>query len=80
MDDDDRHVGLTHAEPVGQDGDDCQLAGPFLGNAITLIFRASPSQPTIWSRDDPGTTFAVMSAQGVELVAIATLRSRKCSV
>lgn len=47
MDDDDRHVGLTHAEPVGQDGDDCQLAGPFLGNAITLIFRASPSQPTI---------------------------------
>jgi hypothetical protein len=26
---------------------------------VTLIFRASPSQPTIWFREDPGTTFTL---------------------
>ena len=30
-----------------------------LARAITLIFKASPNQPTIWSRGDRGTTFAL---------------------
>ena len=39
---------------------DCRLVGlPFLGGAVTLIFKASPSHPTIWSRDDPGMTFTL---------------------
>lgn len=40
------------------------LARPFSGGAVTLIFRASPSQPTIPSRDDPGITFTLRRADG----------------
>lgn len=56
------------------------LARPFSGGAITLIFRAWPSQLMIWSRDEAGTTFTARRAEGVGLVPIATLRSRECSV
>ena len=55
------------------------LARRFSGGAVTLIFKASPSQPTIWSRDEPGTTFTERWAEGRGFFAIATLRSRKCS-
>ena len=40
------------------------LARPFSGGAITLIFKASPSQPTILSRDDPGTTLTLRRTNG----------------
>jgi hypothetical protein len=41
------------------------LALPLSGGAVTLIFKASPNQPTIWSRDDPGTTFTLRRAEGM---------------
>ena len=40
------------------------LAFPFSGGAVTLIFRASPSQPTISFRDDPGTAFTLRRVDG----------------
>jgi hypothetical protein len=40
------------------------LALPRSGAAATLIFNASPSHPTIWSRDDPGTTLTVIRVEG----------------
>jgi len=41
------------------------LARPFWGGAVTLIFRASPSQPTTSSRVERGTTLILRRADGV---------------
>ena len=43
------------------------------GGAATFIFRVSPSQPTIWSRDDPGTTFTAKRADGFGIAVMVAL-------
>jgi hypothetical protein len=43
------------------------LARPFSGGAFTFTLSESPSQPTISSRDDPGTTLRLSLPKGVAL-------------
>ena len=56
---DDLDVIGADAELLSEDLHDRFVGPPFSAGAITLIFKASPSQPTIWFREDPGTTFTL---------------------
>jgi hypothetical protein len=50
------------------------LAFPCSGGAVPLIFKASPSQPTIRSREEPRTTFTL------SWVTVQASRRRKASL
>lgn len=55
----DLNVVGAHAEFLSQLLAATSLACPCSGGALALIFNDSPNQPTIWLREDPGTTFTL---------------------